>query len=77
MNIISTLNSVLKCFCLFDTVLLLIDKQLTISVRDFFAAGTETTSTAIRWAILFLIIYPEWQKKLRENIDVEIGQMNP
>lgn len=53
------------------------DKQLKISVREFFAAGTETTSTTLRWALLFLIHFPDLQKKLRENIDAVIGQSQP
>lgn len=58
-------------------VYFILDKQLTIIVREFFAAWTETTSTTLRWAILFLIHYPECQKKLRENNAVEIGQNEP
>nr|XP_011435294.1 cytochrome P450 2C50 isoform X1 [Crassostrea gigas] len=53
------------------------DDQLKISVREFFAAGTETTSTTLRWALLFLIHFPDWQKKLRDNIDAVIGQSQP
>lgn len=53
------------------------DEQLKISVREFFAAGTETTSTTIRWALLFLIHHREWQQKLRDDIDAVIGQSQP
>ncbi|XP_052702725.1 cytochrome P450 2C14-like [Crassostrea angulata] len=53
------------------------DEQLKISVREFFAAGTETTSTTIRWSLLFLLHHPEWQQKLRDIIDAGIGQSQP
>ena len=48
-----------------------------ISVREFFAAGTETTSTTLRWALLFLIHHPDWQTKLQRDIDEVIGQGQP
>ncbi|XP_062572251.1 cytochrome P450 2B4-like [Saccostrea cucullata] len=53
------------------------DEQLVVSVRDFFAAGTETTSTTLRWALLYLIHYPHWQKRLQKDIDEVIGQGQP
>ncbi|XP_065924975.1 cytochrome P450 2C23 isoform X1 [Magallana gigas] len=53
------------------------DEQLKISVREFFAAGTETTSTTLIWSLLFLIHHPEWQQKLRDDIDAVIGQSQP
>lgn len=56
---------------------ILTDEQLKISVREFFGAGTETTSTTLRWTLLFLIHFPDWQKKLRDDIDAVIGQSQP
>ncbi|XP_062568079.1 LOW QUALITY PROTEIN: cytochrome P450 2E1-like [Saccostrea cucullata] len=53
------------------------DEQLVVSVRDFFGAGTETTSTTLRWALLYLIHYPQWQKILQKDIDDVIGQGQP
>lgn len=53
------------------------DEQLIISVREFFGAGTETTATTLRWAVLFLIHHPEWQRKLREDIDALLAQSHP
>ena len=34
-------------------------------VMDYFAAGTETTSTFLSWTILYLAIHPNVQKKVR------------
>lgn len=53
------------------------DEQLIISVREFFGAGTETTATTLRWAVLLLIHHPDWQRKLREDIDTLLGQSHP
>ncbi|XP_048776299.2 cytochrome P450 2U1-like isoform X3 [Ostrea edulis] len=53
------------------------DEQLNYSVQDFFAAGTETTSTTLRWALLYLIHHQDWQKGLQNDIDDVIGQGQP
>ncbi|XP_061184491.1 cytochrome P450 2B4-like [Saccostrea echinata] len=52
-------------------------ENLNQTLQDFFGAGTETTSTTLRWALLFLIHYPHWQKKLQKDIDDVIGQGQP
>ena len=36
---------------------------------DLFAAGMETTSSAITWSCLFLLHYPEIKRKLQNEID--------
>lgn len=53
------------------------DEQLTITIREIFGAGTETTSTTIVWLLIFLIHHPKLQEELRENIDDVIGQSQP
>lgn len=40
---------------------------------ELFVAGTETTSTAIRWFCLFMIRHPEVQEKMRNEINDVIG----
>ncbi|XP_026852073.1 cytochrome P450 2J2-like isoform X1 [Electrophorus electricus] len=49
-------------------------ETLVFSSLDLFEAGTETTSTTIRWALLYLIKYPQIQKKVQAEIDRVIGQ---
>ena len=43
------------------------------SIVDLFQAGTETTSTTCRWIILYLIKYPEIQKKCQKELDLIVG----
>ncbi|XP_018426075.1 PREDICTED: cytochrome P450 2K4-like [Nanorana parkeri] len=49
------------------------DENLTALVGNLFAAGMETTSTTLRWALLLMIEYPDIQKKVQDEIDKVIG----
>lgn len=40
------------------------DRQLVIILRDLFVAGTETTVTTLKWALLFLVHHPEVKENL-------------
>ncbi|XP_063952387.1 cytochrome P450 2U1-like [Lytechinus pictus] len=42
-------------------------------VLDYFVAGTETTSTVLSWAILYLALYPEIQRKVQCELDAVVG----
>ncbi|XP_026565558.1 cytochrome P450 1A5-like [Pseudonaja textilis] len=43
-------------------------------VNDIFGAGFSTVSTGLSWCLMYLIAYPEIQKKIQEEIDVTIGR---
>ncbi|XP_021348238.1 cytochrome P450 2D4-like [Mizuhopecten yessoensis] len=49
------------------------DMNLATVVINLFLAGTETTATMIRWAILYLIHNKPIQDKLRQEIETVIG----
>ncbi|CAJ0921123.1 unnamed protein product [Ranitomeya imitator] len=53
------------------------EENLVSSVLDLFIAGTETSSTTIRWGILLMMKYPEIQKRVQEEIKTHIkpGQL--
>ncbi len=41
---------------------------------DFFIAGAETTSTTLNWAMLYLIMHPDVQSKVQEELDEVTGR---
>ncbi|XP_054831455.1 cytochrome P450 2K6-like [Eublepharis macularius] len=51
--------------------------NLKAVVDDLFGAGTETTSTTLRWALLLMMKYPEIQKRVQEEITKVIGSAEP
>ncbi|XP_004696623.1 cytochrome P450 2K6-like [Echinops telfairi] len=53
------------------------DENLVALVSNLFVAGTETTSTTLRWGILLMMRYPEIQKKVRDEIAKVVGSAQP
>ncbi|GAV02816.1 hypothetical protein RvY_13336-1 [Ramazzottius varieornatus] len=49
------------------------DRQLIMSIHNLFAAGTETTSTSLCWAILYLIENPKVLANVQKEIDSVLG----
>uniref|UniRef100_A0A1A7Z087 Cytochrome P450, family 2, subfamily J, polypeptide 2 n=1 Tax=Iconisemion striatum TaxID=60296 RepID=A0A1A7Z087_9TELE len=56
-----------------DSELGFTETNLAMCALDLFLAGTETTSTTLLWALVFLIQHPEIQEKVQEEIDSVIG----
>ncbi|NXN93225.1 CP2K6 protein, partial [Rhinopomastus cyanomelas] len=53
------------------------NENLTVVVRNLFVAGTETTSTTLRWGLLLMMKYPAIQKKVQEEIEQVVGSAQP
>ena len=47
--------------------------NLKVTLFDLFLAGSETTSTTLTWAALYMVRYPEVQRKVQEELDEVVG----
>ncbi|XP_061433467.1 cytochrome P450 2C31-like [Lethenteron reissneri] len=74
----------LKPMCLIDTYLSQLEKEdnpntsfseqsLIMLTLDLFTAGAETTSTTLRWGLLYMMMHPEIQAQCHEEIDKIVG----
>ncbi|XP_021957281.1 methyl farnesoate epoxidase [Folsomia candida] len=53
------------------------DEQLVVTCMDLFVAGSDTTTITLRWALLYLILHPEVQKKVQAEIESVVGLDRP
>uniref|UniRef100_A0ABM0GP89 Cytochrome P450 2B11-like n=1 Tax=Saccoglossus kowalevskii TaxID=10224 RepID=A0ABM0GP89_SACKO len=51
----------------------LTDDQLKHTLADLFAAGTETTATTLKWGLLLMVLHPEIQDRVFNEIDQAVG----
>ncbi|MBN3322470.1 CP2R1 hydroxylase, partial [Atractosteus spatula] len=49
-------------------------ENLIFSVGELIIAGTETTTNALRWAMLYMALYPSMQGKVQKEIDSVVGK---
>ncbi|XP_032651359.1 cytochrome P450 2J2 [Chelonoidis abingdonii] len=57
-----------------DSISYFNEENLLCSTLDLFLTGTETAATTIRWALLYMAVYPKIQEKVQREIDTVIGQ---
>ncbi|XP_019206850.1 cytochrome P450 2J6 [Oreochromis niloticus] len=50
------------------------EENLVLCCLDLFLAGSETTSKTLQWGLIYLIMNPQIQCKVQEEIDRVIGQ---
>ncbi|XP_077177804.1 vitamin D 25-hydroxylase isoform X1 [Paroedura picta] len=48
-------------------------ENLIFSVGEIMIAGTETTTNVLRWAVLFMALYPNIQGQVHKEIDLVVG----
>lgn len=51
--------------------------NLQRSLTDLFGAGSETSSSMLLFAFLYMIKYPEIQRKVQQEIQVKCGYSQP
>ncbi|XP_071791528.1 cytochrome P450 2D15-like [Asterias amurensis] len=49
------------------------DEHYTLVLFDFFVIGTETSLIGLKWVLQILMVYPEWQRRIQEEIDHVVG----
>ena len=47
--------------------------NLKVTLFDLFLAGSETTSTSLTWAALYMVRYPEIQTRVQQELDQVVG----
>ncbi|KAG8245288.1 hypothetical protein J6590_005602 [Homalodisca vitripennis] len=50
------------------------EEDLIVLGTDLFSAGAESTSNSIEFVLLYMILYPEVQEKMQEEIDRVLGR---
>uniref|UniRef100_A0A8C6L447 Cytochrome P450 2K1-like n=1 Tax=Nothobranchius furzeri TaxID=105023 RepID=A0A8C6L447_NOTFU len=49
------------------------NENLLMTITNLFTAGTETTSTTLRWALLLMAKYPKTQDQIQEEVKRVVG----
>ena len=49
------------------------DGNAAVLALQLYGAGTETTSTALDWAVLYTCLHPDVMRRVQEEIDSQIG----
>uniref|UniRef100_A0A8C7SBY6 Cytochrome P450 1A n=1 Tax=Oncorhynchus mykiss TaxID=8022 RepID=A0A8C7SBY6_ONCMY len=51
------------------------DEKIVGIVNDLFGAGFDTISTALSWAVVYLVAYPEIQERLHQELKEKVGMI--
>ncbi|XP_022106868.1 cytochrome P450 2J6-like [Acanthaster planci] len=49
-------------------------RNIVGTISNLFAAGSETTSTTLQWALLYMVVYPKIQQRVQAEIDTVVGR---
>ncbi|XP_014801322.1 PREDICTED: cytochrome P450 2J6-like isoform X2 [Calidris pugnax] len=49
------------------------EDNMVQSVFDLFLGGSETTATTLRWALLYMVAYPDIQEKVQKELDAVLS----
>ncbi|NXG44552.1 CP2J6 protein, partial [Psilopogon haemacephalus] len=49
------------------------EDNMVQSVFDLFLGGAETTATTLRWALLYMVAYPDVQEKVQKELDAVLS----
>nr|XP_047937505.1 cytochrome P450 1A5-like isoform X1 [Anser cygnoides] len=50
------------------------NKKIVNLVNDLFGAGFDTVTTALSWCLMYLVTYPDIQKRIQAELDQTIGR---
>ena len=56
---------------------LLSEDRFVVTIEDMFVGGFETTSTALRFIIAFLVKYPNYQEEIHRQLNEVVGNRRP
>ncbi|NWQ59641.1 CP1A5 protein, partial [Neopipo cinnamomea] len=57
-----------------NTAMQIPKEKIVNLVNDIFGAGFDTVTTALSWSLLYLVTYPDIQKRIQKELDQTIGQ---
>ena len=55
----------------------LTDNNLALTLSDLFSAGSDTSQFTLRWILLFMANHPEMQRRMRKEVEEQIGDRIP
>ena len=53
------------------------EDRFVTTIYDMFAAGYETTSTALRFVIAYMVTFPKYQEDIQRELDDVVGHKRP